>query len=222
MHKHYLISHGRDATKVGSNVTRSRPAVRALAALALVVAVAACSPTGVVVGAGTTAGTAAAQERSMGDAAGDAWIKGQINYLWAEHDLAIFRKLSTSVVEGRVLVTGAVRYPETRIQAVRLAWRADGVREVIDEIQVEDASGVVDGVRDFWITTSLRKKLLFDAHVRSINYNIDTVNGVVYLTGIAHDEAELARVRGHARTVSRVRNIVSYVRLRDLAPPDQS
>jgi osmotically-inducible protein OsmY len=134
----------------------------------------------------------------------------------------MFRKLNTSVVEGKVLLTGGVRYPETRIQAVRIAWRVEGVREVIDEIQVEDTSGVVDGLRDFWITASLRKKLLFDAHVRSINYNIDTVNGIVYLTGIAHDEAELARVRGHARTVSRVRNIVSYVRLRDDAPPDTS
>ena len=200
MHKRYLINHGRDATKDSPNVTRQKATVRAPAAFALLAALAACSPAG----------------------ADDAWIKGQINYLWAEHDLAMFRKLNTSVVEGKVLVTGGVRYPETRIQAVRIAWQVEGVREVIDEIQIEDTSGVVDGLRDFWITASLRKKLLFDAHVRSINYNIDTVNGIVYLTGIAYDEAELARVRGHARTVSRVRNIVSYVRLRADAPPDSS
>ncbi len=222
MLKRYLINNELDATKDGPNVTRMEAAFGTLAAVTLLAALAACSPAGVVVGAGANAGTAAVQERTMADAADDAWIKGQINYLWAEHDLAMFRKLNTSVVEGKVLVTGGVRYPETRIQAIRIAWRVEGVREVIDEIQIEDTSGVVDGLRDFWITASLRKKLLFDAHVRSINYNIDTVNGVVYLTGIAYDEAELARVRGHARTVSRVRNIVSYVRLRDDAPPGQS
>ena len=202
-------------------MTRLAAAVRALAALTLLTAMAACSPAGVVVGAGATAGTAAAQERDMGDAADDAWIKGQINYAWAEHDLAMFRKLTTSVVEGRVLLTGAVRYPETRIQAVRLTWQVDGVREVNNEIQIEDESGVVDDLRDFWITVSLRRKLLFDAQVNSLNYNIDTVNGIVYLTGVAQDEAELARVRGHARTLGRVRNIVSYVRLRE-PPPSPS
>ena len=114
-----------------------------------------------------------------------------------------------------------MRYPETRIQAVRLTWQVDGVREVNDEIQIEDESGVVDDLRDFWITVSLRRKLLFDAQVNSLNYNIDTVNGIVYLTGVAQDEAELARVRGHARTLGRVRNIVSYVRLRE-PPPSPS
>lgn len=203
-------------------MTRLDTATRALAALALLAAAAACSPAGFVLGAGASAGTAAAQERDMGDAADDAWIKGQINYAWAEHDLAMFRKLTTSVVEGRVLLTGTVRYPETRIQAVRLTWQVDGVREVNDEIQVEDESGIVDGIRDFWITASLRQKILFDGQVRSINYNIDTVNGIVYLTGVAQNEAELARVQSHARTVGRVRNIVSYVRLRADTPPTSS
>ena len=40
------------------------------------------------------------------------------------------------------------------------------------------------------------------------------MNGVVYLMGTALDKAELARVIAHARDISGVRNVVSYVEIR--------
>ena len=78
MLKRYLINNELDATKDGPNVTRMEAAFGTLAAVTLLAALAACSPAGVVVGAGANAGTAAVQERTMADAADDAWIKGQI------------------------------------------------------------------------------------------------------------------------------------------------
>ena len=42
------------------------------------------------------------------------------------------------VHEGRVLLAGQVEHPAMRVEAVRLAWQVDGVREVIDEIQVAE------------------------------------------------------------------------------------
>ena len=181
-----------------------------------------CSPAGVAVTAGAKAGSTVAQERSVGDAVSDAGIDAEIHYLWAKHNLALFRKLSSAIVEGRVLLTGSVRYPQTRIDAVRLAWQADGVKEVINEIQVDDESGLVDRARDIWIITTLRSRLLFDGQIKSVNYNLDAVNGVVYLMGIAQDEAELERITSHARDIRHVRRIVSHVRLKDEPPGTSS
>ena len=192
-----------------------------LAAALVAPALAGCSPTGVAIGAGATAIKTAAQERSVEDAIDDNVIASEINYLWARHDLGLFRKLDTSVVEGKVVITGAVRYPENQVAAIRLAWQADGVKQVIDEIQVEDQRGLIDQARDEWISLTLKTDLLLDPEVSAINYNVTTVNGTVYLTGIARDRQELDRVRNRARDVPRVRNIVTYVRIMD-APAENA
>ena len=51
--------------------------------------------------------------------------------------------------------------------------------------------------------------------MRSINYNVDCVAGTIYLMGVAQDQAELQRVIDHARDISYVRNVVSFVRLKN-------
>jgi osmotically-inducible protein OsmY len=53
--------------------------------------------------------------------------------------------------------------------------------------------------------------LLFDKDIKSINYSTDTVNGVVYVFGVARSQTELDRVINHARNLEYVTNVVSYV-----------
>lgn len=186
-----------------------------LVMLAALGPLAACSPMSAVVGAGATAGTVAAQERPADKAASDAAIRAEINYLWATHSAVVYRKVDMSVIEGRVVLTGSVINPQTRIDAARLAWQADGVKEVDNEIQVEDQSGLVDKARDAWIAAKLKSRILVDSGVKSINYSIDVVNGTVYLMGIAQNEDELKRVENHARDMRYVHAVVNYVRLKD-------
>src|SRR5690606_5857668 len=61
--------------------------------------------------------------------------------------------------------------------------------------------------------TKLRTALTFDSEVQSVNYSIDTVEGIVYLLGVAQNQAELNRVTEVARTISDVKQVVSYVRI---------
>jgi osmotically-inducible protein OsmY len=118
------------------------------------------------------------------------------------------------VHEGRVLLTGTAPKPEDRIDAVRHAWKVNGVQSVINEISVEDDSGVLDLARDKWVSAQLRLKITFDGKIKAINYAIDTVNGTVYLMGVAQNEQELALVRNHARNIEYVRRVVSHVRIK--------
>lgn len=189
----------------------SRPA--ALAALTgLLLVTSGCAP--VVVGAAATAaGTAATQEGGFSGAVTDAGIHAEINHLWFQHDIEMQRRLDMTVTGGRVLLTGRATTPEMRLDAVRLAWQARGVTEVINEIEIGDGGGIGDAATDTWIATQLRSRLLLDRDVASRNYSIDAVNGVVYLMGSARDQAELDRVIGHARALSNVKRVVSYVRV---------
>src|SRR3546814_20591234 len=106
----------------------------------------------------------------------DTEIRIAINDLWLKADEEMFRKVNLQVQEGRVLLTGNVRLPEQRVEAVRLAWQPPGVREVINEITVDDTSGLGNFARDTWISTELRSTLLFDQDVSSIDYSLETVN----------------------------------------------
>lgn len=168
---------------------------------------------GMLVGAGATAGVAAAQEGGVKRAWSDAQIQAQINKLWFEYDVDTFAKLDLTVNQGRVLITGVVQNPEARVEAVRLAWQPKGVKQVINEIRVAKSGGVTGFARDTWITSRLRTAITFDRNIQSINYSIDTVQGTVYLMGSAQNQQELNRVIEAARTIPDVKQVVSYVKL---------
>jgi len=170
---------------------------------------------GALLGAGATAGIVASQERSVGDAVDDLTIRGALNEAFFAEDVDLFRDVSFAVVEGRVLLKGSVKTPDDRIRAVKIVWNIEGVREVINEIQVTDEGGIVNFARDTWISTQLKTAILFDKDIQSINYNIETINGIVYVIGIAQSQSELDQVVNHARTIAHVRRVVSHVQMKD-------
>src|SRR5690606_40916073 len=92
----------------------------------------------------------------LGRSMSDTQIRIAINDKWLQADEEMFRKVNLQVQEGRVLLTGNVRLPEQRVEAVRLCWQVPGVREVINEIEVSDKSGLSNFARDTWISTQLR------------------------------------------------------------------
>jgi len=170
-----------------------------------------CAP--VVIGGAATAGVAASEHRGLKGFATDTQIQAEINHLWFQHSMDLHRRIDLRVNDGRVLLTGRAADPQMRLDAVRLTWQAKGVQEVINEIQVDNESTLLDSARDTWITTQLRTRLTFDSRIHSQNYSIDTVNGVVYLMGLAVSQDELTRAVDHARSLPNVQRVVNYVRV---------
>ena len=167
-----------------------------------------------VIGVGATAGTAAMEERGLAGVADDRASRLRINALLSDKDERLWRKVGMQVYMGRVLLTGTVETEAMRADAVRLAWSAKGVKEVINELQLADSGGASGFARDTWISTQLKFALLFDKQVSSINYSIETVLGTVYLIGLAQDRVELNRVMNHARGMSYVKKVVNYVQIK--------
>ena len=170
---------------------------------------------GAIFGAGATAGVSLAQERSIGDAIDDATISTALSSSLLEDSFQLFRDVDHEVVEGRVLLTGKVEKNESRLRAEELVWKIKGVKEVANAIQVTTDGGFQSFARDVRISTELRGKIIGDPDVNGINYSLETVNGTIYLIGIAQDEAELNRVIRHARNIEGVRKVESYVRLKN-------
>jgi osmotically-inducible protein OsmY len=174
-----------------------------------------CGP--LVLGGAAVGATVVAQDRPVREAVADTKIQASIDRKLFEHSVDIFQQVDISVTEGRVLLTGLVPQPQDRVDAARIAWQADGVQEVINEIEVKDTSSLSDAARDSWITTKLRSKITFDEQISSINYTIDTVNQKIYLSGIAQSQAELDRVTAYAREIDYVRGVIPYVRVKQPA-----
>jgi len=187
-----------------------RPLLTLAVAAAVSAGLSACTPAGTAVGAAAATGVAAAQERSLTDAGRDLWIQTQINELWFRSDVDMMQALDMSVNEGRVLVLGQVPTQEMRIEAVRLVWQVEGVREVINEIEVGEKIGIGDSARDSLIAAELRSKLLLDREIQDINYSVDVVAGAVHIMGLAKDETERQRVVNHARSIGRVKRVVDH------------
>ena len=184
--------------------------------LMIVLSQSGCAPiiVGAAAGTGAMIGSTATEERGLGVAITDTQIRATIGQLWYNHNRDMYTKLSLTVREGRVLVLGSLPTDQMHLDAVRIAWKAKGVKEVIDEIRVTPKNGHLgDYTRDAWITTKLKSQMLFDKNIESRNYNIKTVGSVVYIMGIAQHQQELNRVTDHARNLSGVAKVVSYARL---------
>ena len=163
-------------------------------------------------------------ERSVEEVASDLAIRVTLNRLLIRQDIRLYQTVSFAVIEGRVLLTGIVSSAEDARRAHRLARRVAGVREAINEIQVADEGVIIDHAGNASISTQLSAALVADADIVQNNYRMETVNGTVYLLGIAQDEEELEQVKAHARGVLGVERVVSHVIMKDdprrPAPPD--
>lgn len=159
------------------------------------------------------------QELSPDQQVKDVATRAVIQNSWGTYNQELVHDLEVTVYNGRVLLTGRVPKAEWRQEAVKLAWKADGVKEVYDEIEVGPDTHFMDEARDTVISTRLKNDLLFDKYVKSINYVVTTENGVVYIIGTARSQQELNRVTDYARNIPNVRRVVSYVRIRSGEPP---
>lgn len=166
-----------------------------------------------VLTAGATAGVAIAQERSLGNAIDDAAINLLIKDKLLDLSGDLFIRVNAKSVEGRVLITGSVNNPEDRVEVSRVTWQVKGVREVYNELEVRDRSGVKDYFRDLRITNELRLRLMGNRNISAINYSVESVNQIIYLMGISKTQAEMNSVVEQARNIKGVEKVVSYILL---------
>ncbi|RED51436.1 BON domain-containing protein [Aestuariispira insulae] len=185
------------------------------ALLPLLLFVSGCTPIGAAIGAGATAGSIAMEERSFSDSISDREIAVRINKRYVDNSTSLFANVNVDVVEGRVLLTGAVADQNMRIDAARLAWQEDGVSIVINEIQVTPDGDIFHAGRDAIVKTKLVAAITLDRYVQAVNYEIAVTNGTVYLFGIAQNRAEVDRVIAHARTLAYVRRIIDHMQMVD-------
>ena len=174
-----------------------------------------CSPTSILATGGSSALVVAEGERSMGVVIDDATIKVNIAAKFLNAGNNLFVNINTSVLEGRVLLTGLVENQEIRIDAIRLVWEVEGVKEIINEIEIGNRSTLKDYASDLWINTQARGVAAKTVGIKAITFNFETINGKVYVAGISSRPDLLDQMISALKNIKGVNEIVNYVVIKE-------
>jgi osmotically-inducible protein OsmY len=188
-----------------STMTRLTACILILASLALQGCVAAA------VGVGTAAVAASTTEKGLSTSVSDSVIFTKLQDKFIQNDASLGTVIDVSVNDGAVLMTGKVKTPEEKVLATKLAWEIKGVREVVNELQITDTSTLKDVAKDLAASAQLRGKLITDGKISSLNFSIDVVNGIVYLSGVASSTDEMNAVIAHAQDLRFAQQVVNYI-----------
>ena len=168
----------------------------------------------VATGVATKAVTVSNSDRSIGEYVDDVLIKAILKNSYFDQSEKIFFNVDVEVSQGRVLLTGTVDNIDLRIEATRIAWGVNGVQTVINEIQINESDNILNFADDLVISTKVYAKLMLDEEVNSLNYNIETVNKVVYIIGISSSSDEKKKAIDLTKEVFGVEEVVEYITIK--------
>ena len=172
-----------------------------------------CTPQ-IAVGTASTAIAVAKEERTLGEFIDDTLIKTQIKNLYFDTNENIFFNVDVEVTQGRVLLTGTLDNSDLRIEATRMAWGINGVQTVINELQISNDDSILNFADDLVISTKIKAKLLINSELPYLNYTVETVNGIVYLIGIARSEGERQAVIDLSNEIYGVVDVIDYIEIK--------
>lgn len=184
-----------------------------IAGLLLVASLALSGCASAVIGVGSAAVAASSTEKGVSTSFSDGVIFTKLHDKFIQNDASLSTAVDVSVSDGAVLMTGKVKTPEEKITATRLAWEIKGVNEVVNELQVTDKSSIKDIAKDLAASAQLRARLIAEKDVSSLNFSIDVVNGVVYLSGVAASPEEMNKVIALAQDLRFAQKVVNYITL---------
>ncbi len=165
--------------------------------------------------AGTAVGgyTLVTQQRSPEQMARDAAIAAAAHKYWADASSDLARDVSATTYNNDLLITGIVPNQQMKDAAERLAHQIQGVGKIYNEVQVGQPTNFGQDARDNYVSNALRTQLLADAQVRSSNYTVHTLNGIVYIMGYARNAPERDLVLSYARNLSNVNQVKSFIQV---------
>lgn len=172
-----------------------------------------CGPA--VVGLGIVAGTRTLSERNERDLISDSRIRFLVNGAMQESaSTSGYLTIGAEVFHGRVLLTGTLPTQEVSDRVATRVEMVEGVKEVLNEIEVGDPGGGADYARDITIATALDLRIAeHNLIAEGIDVEKAVVNQVVYLIGTSRSQDSRQRLLELISETQGVQRVVSYVQV---------
>jgi len=161
-------------------------------------------------------GLSAAKDKTIGQSIDDSAISSSIKKSFLVSGFKnLYIRINVEVEKGRVLYTGYVKDDQDILTAIDIAWKQKGVKEVINELIVEDSDSKSRYVKDSWITAQIKSRIFLNRKIKFINYTIVTNRKTVYIFGFAKSDEELQEVASIAAAINGVEKVISHVTIKD-------
>ena len=162
-------------------------------------------------GIGAIAFSSSAQEKGLGTSINDKVIYVKLRNAIYDWNSSVSENISLSVDNGSILVTGKIKNVDTKIQLTKILWEINGVKEVNNKVQISETSNFKNIAKDLASLGEIKARLMASKKLNSLNYSIDVVNNIAYISGIASSEEEISivtQIVQEARFIKEVQNFV--------------
>ncbi len=165
----------------------------------------------IIGGVGAVAFSSSAQEKGLGTSINDKVIYVKLRNAIYSWNSSVSEKISISVDNGSILITGKIKSVDTKIELTKIIWKVNGVKEVNNKVQISEMNNIKNIAKDLASLGEIRAKLMASKELNSLNFSIDVVNNIAYISGIASNEEEIAtvtKIAQEARFITEVQNFV--------------
>ena len=145
--------------------------------------------------------------RTLGTQIDDSIMQKSLGIRVAQVNSKYIISVSTKVIDGHIFLKGTVDTVDEKILMTKLAWKIEGARSVKNNLKVKDKFSLKNEAKDLLITSQMKVALLANKKVKSVNYQINTVNQIIYIFGIAQNEEERREVINEAKQILDVKNV---------------
>ena len=153
--------------------------------------------------------------RSLGTQIDDSIMQKSLLIRIAKTDKKYILDISPKVVDGHIFLTGVVEKVDEKILMTKLAWKIEGARSVKNNIEVKDKFSLKNYSQDVLISSQMKVALLANKKISMSNYQVNTVNQVIFIFGIAANEAERREVMNEASLIKDVKSVDATIFLVD-------
>ena len=121
--------------------------------------------------------------------------------------------ISAKVLDGNIYLSGKVDEPEEKLKIIKMAWETKGARSVQSTVTIKGNNNFKSTAKDILITSQLKTVLIFNKLTKATNYTIDTINGKIYIFGIAMTKKEKEKVISEADQIHGVKDVIPSIYL---------
>ena len=158
-------------------------------------------------------GNSTMSTRGFSGSVEDTYLMSQIIKDISKLELKNFTNITVSVNDGNVLLTGNINSQLKRLELVQSVWKVDGVNEIYNEIMIDNSPSLLNRTEDWIFESRIKKRLLFKKGINSNNYNVDVVNGNVYVLGIASDITEKNEIDTFLKNMGDIKKLITIISL---------
>ena len=164
-------------------------------------------------GVGAIAFTSSAQEKGLGTSLNDKVVYVKLRNAIYDWNPSVSKNISLSVDNGSILVTGKLKNIDTKVKLTKIIWEINGVKEVNNKVQISETNNLKNIAKDLASLGEIKARLMASKKINSLNFSIDVVNNVAYISGIASSEEEISIVTQIAQESRFIKEVQNFVKV---------